>query len=79
MGTNTKGIIIGLNSGITLGAEINDETASSQTVYSSQKVDELVGVVKNQRDGSTLKVWSGTQAQYDGIATKDPQTLYFIV
>ena len=23
-------------------------------------------------------IWSGTQVQYDAIATKDPNTLYFI-
>ena len=29
-------------------------------------------------DTSIVKLWSGTQAQYDAIATKDPSTLYFI-
>ena len=29
-------------------------------------------------DTSILKIWSGTQAQYDAITTKDPSTLYFI-
>ena len=29
-------------------------------------------------DTSILKIWSGTQAQYDTITTKDPSTLYFI-
>lgn len=24
------------------------------------------------------KIWTGTQAAYDGIATKDPTTLYII-
>ena len=29
-------------------------------------------------DTNIVKLWSGTQAQYDDIATKDPSTLYFI-
>lgn len=29
-------------------------------------------------DTSIVKLWSGTQAQYDAITTKDPSTLYFI-
>ena len=29
-------------------------------------------------DTSVAKLWSGTQAQYDDIVTKDPSTLYFI-
>ena len=29
-------------------------------------------------DTNIVKLWSGTQSQYDSIATKDPSTLYFI-
>ena len=29
-------------------------------------------------DTSITKLWTGTQAAYDAIATKDPATLYFI-
>ena len=29
-------------------------------------------------DTSIFKLWSGTQAQYNAIVTKDPSTLYFI-
>ena len=29
-------------------------------------------------DTSIAKLWTGTQAAYDAIATKDPATLYFI-
>lgn len=34
--------------------------------------------INNTRDSSSLSVWTGTQAQYDAIATKDATTLYFV-
>ena len=34
--------------------------------------------VVNQNGSDSLKVWSGTTAQYDAIETKDPNTLYNI-
>lgn len=37
-----------------------------------------VDSVKDQRSGS-LQFWSGTQAQYDAIATKDDDTIYFVL
>lgn len=38
----------------------------------------LSGVVQTVAGGIT-KIWTGTQAQYDAIATKDDDTLYIIV
>lgn len=32
----------------------------------------------NANSKSLLSFWKGTQAQYDAIGTKDPQTLYLI-
>ena len=32
----------------------------------------------NTNSESLLNFWKGTQAQYDAISTKDPQTLYLI-
>lgn len=34
--------------------------------------------VINQRTGSTLKIWTGTQEQYDAIAVKDSETAYLV-
>jgi hypothetical protein len=31
----------------------------------------------NERTGAALKVWTGTQAQYDALGTYDDNTLYF--
>ena len=36
-----------------------------------------VGVVETRANVLT-KIWTGTQAQYDAIGTKDANTLYFI-
>ena len=38
----------------------------------------LLGKTINQRDGSMLKTWIGTQAQYNAIVTKDANTIYMI-
>ena len=37
-----------------------------------------VGVVETRASVLT-KIWTGTQAQYDAIGTKDANTLYFIM
>ena len=34
--------------------------------------------IVNQNGSQALKYWAGTQAQYDAIATKDPNTIYDI-
>ena len=33
--------------------------------------------VANQRTGTAIKVWVGTEAQYQAIPSPDPNTLYF--
>ncbi len=40
----------------------------------------LKGALTNyvRSDTNIVKLWSGTQAQYNAIVTKDPSTLYFI-
>ena len=34
--------------------------------------------IKDQRTGSQTKLWTGTQAQYNAIGTKDANTLYVV-
>jgi predicted RecA/RadA family phage recombinase len=48
---------------------VNNVTGGSTTVAPSQSA------VKNYVDG---RIWSGTQAEYDAIGTKDPAVLYCI-
>jgi hypothetical protein len=38
-----------------------------------------VNRIKEQRIGAELKIWQGTQAQYDEISEKDANTLYFVI
>lgn len=35
--------------------------------------------IVNQNGSGTIKLWKGTQAEYDAIVTKDSNTLYFII
>lgn len=37
-----------------------------------------IKTVKEDNTGSETKIWVGTQAQYNAITTKDPNTLYHI-
>lgn len=43
----------------------------------SPYVANVVGVVETN-DSNVLKMWSGTQAEYDLITTKDANTIYFV-
>jgi hypothetical protein len=38
----------------------------------------FVGGVINERNGANLKIWSGTQSQYNDVSPKDANTLYII-
>lgn len=38
---------------------------------------QTVGVI-NDNSGNAVKVWVGTQAEFDAITTKDPSTMYYI-
>lgn len=60
----TSGVDIGLQtlSGVTSGISSDLQTLQTSAVTST----------------SIHIIWTGTQAQYDAITTKDPNTLYFI-
>lgn len=34
--------------------------------------------IVNQQNGISMRYWAGTQAQYDALSTKDPNTIYDI-
>lgn len=42
-------------------------------------VNDAAASVKDTSDNSSKKIWTGTQAEYDAISTKDSNTIYFIV
>lgn len=41
------------------------------------EVDEMLGKIKNERDGSFVKLWAGSEAQYSA-AEKSADTIYLI-
>lgn len=56
------------------------QDASNRFVTDAEKTTWNAKVGKSTSTGTTVNlIWSGTQAQYDAIGTKDANTLYFIV
>ena len=64
-------IIAGSGGGI---ASVDD---LSITVNSSNEL-QTVGVIDSNNTTNAIKTWTGTKAQYNAIASKDPNTLYNI-
>ena len=54
--------------------EQSDEIAT----YTAQQMKAQQAFITNQRTGQSMKWWSGTQAQYDAIPSKDANTMYWI-
>lgn len=54
----------------------SDYDNSSITLNSQSKI-QTVGVIDNN-SGNTDKIWTGTLAQYNALATKDSDTFYYI-
>ena len=42
-------------------------------------INDAAAAIKDTSDNSSKKIWTGTQAEYDAISTKDSNTIYFIV
>lgn len=79
-GTASNPKVIGLANKVDIvtgkGLSTNDFTNDYKT-----KLDGLNNYTLPAATSTTLggvKIWNGTQAQYDAITTKDSQTLYFI-
>ena len=49
--------------------------------YTAPEVDNAISVATRDMVTSTSvsTIWKGTQAEYDAIATKDPNTFYIIL
>jgi len=54
-----------------------NEKANSTDVYTKTEIDNMVGNINNALNG--LSFWKGTQEEYDAIATKDNNTIYYII
>lgn len=59
--------------------------------YTKEKIQDLVDqlgrssgnsgtseAIKDSNSGSPLKIWTGTQEEYDLVLDKDPSTLYVV-
>ena len=58
--------------------DLNQAVIDVQAALSEFTSGYVVGVVETRASVLT-KIWTGTQAQYDAIGTKDVNTLYFIM
>ena len=69
-----------IEGGISGGAQIDDNTTSTETVWSSSKIVSELDEKANTSyvDTNFAKLSILTQAQYDALTTKDPSTLYII-
>jgi len=60
------------------------ESNADTNVFTDAEKNKLAGLdntaksVVNQNGGSAMKIWVGTQAQYDAITTKDANTAYMV-
>lgn len=79
-GGTTKGTFTTNQSGnTTIDVDAGGNVDIDNSTITKNGSDELQAVaVINQQDGTTpIKTWKGTQAQYDAIAVKDPDTIYY--
>ena len=53
-------------------------TANLATTATLAATANVANEVDNQNSASNLKLWTGSQAQYDAIGSKDANTLYFV-
>lgn len=55
----------------------SEEDNLSITKNASDKI-QTIGVIDQNDSSLAIKIWTGTQAEYDAIVTKDPETEYII-
>lgn len=84
--------VVGVDEALALKANTTDVTtelnkkANSSDVYTSSQVDEKLNVKANVADVYTkeqcndnfMKIWQGSQSEYDALTSRDNNTLYVI-
>ena len=84
--------VVGIDEALALKANTTDVTtelnkkANSSDVYTTSQVDEKLNVkanvvdvyTKEQCNDNFMKIWQGSQAEYDAITSRDNNTLYVI-
>lgn len=84
--TETNTLLNGKQNTLTAGTNVsiqNGVISATDTTYSAGRnitisANKTISAAGNVASTSVLTIWSGTQAQYDAIATKDANTLYVI-
>lgn len=52
---------------------------TTTTVYGNLTVSgKIVGAINEVKNGDGVKIWVGTEAEYNALSSKDPNTLYFL-
>lgn len=52
---------------------------SSTRVHGDLIVDgKFTGSINETNDNEPVKIWVGTEAEYNALSSKDPNTLYFL-
>lgn len=77
-GVNKGSFTLNQSSGATIALDAGGTADLDGVTIDTNSDDELeaIGVIDN--NGNAIKTWTGTLAQYNAIATKDPNTLYNI-
>ena len=62
---------------------VNELGQSTESAVSQKLLTDTVGnlyaaVFINQKDGEALKLWVGSQSEYDVLPSKDAKTLYMV-
>ena len=84
--------VVGIDEALALKANTTDVTtelnkkANSSDVYTASQVDEKLNVkanvvdvyTKEQCNDNFMKIWQGSQSEYDAITSRDNNTLYVI-
>lgn len=65
--------------GIQGGKAIKLLSNPSQTQVIADRFNGTASNILDRSDNSSKSIWTGTQAEYDAISTKDSNTIYFIV
>lgn len=65
-----------INAKMNVIAGENIEVSDPDPTTGAITIDSIT-VIKNQKTNSEIKIWVGTEGEFLGIATPDPNTLYF--
>ena len=55
------------------------QVLNEKDIATKEYVDNFVPTEINNQDNVGISIWTGTQAEYDAITTKDANTLYFVI